>query len=80
MQLAQARLEQEVDERTAALTAMNERLKAEIRARKKAEHALQLQAKQEQMLHTIAHRIRSSLDLQQVLQATVTEVRDLFES
>jgi len=79
MQLAQARLEQEVDERTAALTAMNERLKAEIRARKKAEHALQLQAKQEQMLHTIAHRIRSSLDLQQVLQATVTEVRDLLK-
>jgi diguanylate cyclase (GGDEF)-like protein/PAS domain S-box-containing protein len=63
---------------TTDLTAINQRLRQEVEARKQAEQSLQLQAKQDQLLHTIANRVRSSLELDQVLTITVTEIQKLL--
>ncbi len=64
---------------TAALAIINQRLQEEIETRKQTEQALQFRAKQDHLLHGIAERIRSSLDLNQVLTATVTEIRQLLQ-
>jgi diguanylate cyclase (GGDEF)-like protein/PAS domain S-box-containing protein len=76
---SQGQAEHNIEQRTAALAIVNQQLQAEIEARKQAEQALQFQARQNQLVHDIASRIRSSLELNQVLQATVTEVRQLLD-
>ncbi|MBD2628404.1 GAF domain-containing protein [Trichormus variabilis] len=51
----------------------------DITARKQTEQALKAQAEREQLMRTIAQRIRQSLNLQDILNATVKEVRDLLQ-
>ena len=75
----QSQEDQELQQSTVALTAINQQLRNEVEARRRAEHALQLQARQDQLLHTIANRVRSSLEIDQVLTATVSEVRQLLD-
>jgi PAS domain S-box-containing protein len=50
----------------------------DITERKRTELALKAQAKREQLMRTVAQRIRQSLNLQDILNATVQEVRDLL--
>ncbi|MEB3338936.1 MAG: PAS domain S-box protein, partial [Leptolyngbyaceae bacterium] len=50
-----------------------------IDARKQAEAALQQQIRQEQLLWSITQSIRQSLDLDTILNAAVTEVRQLLQ-
>jgi PAS domain S-box-containing protein len=64
-----ARLEQEIGERQAAL-----------RDRIKAEESMRLLAKREKLLTEIAQRIRQSLDLQEILSRTVSEVRQFLQT
>ncbi|BAZ28300.1 signal transduction histidine kinase [Cylindrospermum sp. NIES-4074] len=51
----------------------------DITERKQSERALRATAEREQLMRTIAERIRQSLNLQDILNATVTEVRDLLQ-
>ncbi|MCC5662633.1 PAS domain S-box protein [Nostoc sp. CHAB 5784] len=50
----------------------------DITERKLTELALKAQAEREQLMRTVAQRIRQSLNLQDILNATVQEVRDLL--
>ncbi|MDZ8224230.1 PAS domain S-box protein [Nostoc sp. ChiVER01] len=50
----------------------------DIIERKRTEQALKAQAEREQLMRTVAQRIRQSLNLQDILNATVEEVRDLL--
>lgn len=50
----------------------------DITERKRTELALKTQAEREQLMRTVAQRIRQSLNLQDILNATVQEVRDLL--
>ncbi|WP_414512115.1 PAS domain S-box protein [Nostoc sp. PCC 9305] len=50
----------------------------DITERKQTELALKAQAEREQLMRTVAQRIRQSLNLQNILNATVQEVRDLL--
>ncbi len=50
----------------------------DITERKQSELALKAQAEREQLMRTVAQRIRQSLNLQDILNATVQEVRDLL--
>ncbi len=50
----------------------------DITERKQTELALKAQAEREQLMRTVAQRIRQSLNLQDILNATVQEVRDLL--
>ncbi|WP_442949905.1 PAS domain S-box protein [Nostoc sp.] len=50
----------------------------DITERKQTELALKAQAEREQLMRTVAQRIRQSLNLQDILNATVREVRDLL--
>jgi PAS domain S-box-containing protein len=51
----------------------------DITERKRNEVALKTQAEREQLMRTVAQRIRQSLNLQDILNATVQEVRDLLK-
>ncbi|MBW4674081.1 MAG: PAS domain S-box protein [Desmonostoc geniculatum HA4340-LM1] len=51
----------------------------DITERKRTEVALKSQAEREQLMRTVAQRIRQSLNLQDILNATVQEVRDLLK-
>ncbi|HIK05101.1 MAG TPA: GAF domain-containing protein [Trichormus sp. M33_DOE_039] len=51
----------------------------DITARKQTERTLKAQAEREQLMRTVAQRIHKSLNLQEILNATVQEVRDLLE-
>jgi PAS domain S-box-containing protein len=51
----------------------------DITARKQTERTLKAQAEREQLMRTIAQRIHKSLNLPDILNATVQEVRDLLE-
>ncbi|MBD2410578.1 ATPase [Nostoc calcicola FACHB-389] len=51
----------------------------DITERKRTEVALKSQAEREQLMRTVAERIRQSLNLQDILNATVQEVRDLLK-
>jgi GAF domain-containing protein len=53
---------------------------ASLTQRKQTEAALREQAEREQLVGAIAHRIRQSLDLDEVLQTAVTEVRQLLRT
>ncbi|MFQ3614863.1 MAG: GAF domain-containing protein, partial [Cyanobacteriota bacterium] len=55
------------------------RIQAE-EALKRAEQTLRLQAGRERLLSRITERIRRSLDLMEILQTTVTEVRQLLQA
>ncbi len=52
----------------------------DIRDRKEAEVKLQQQAKEERLLASIIQRMRSSLDLEEILNATVKELHQVLES
>ncbi|MEH2290060.1 histidine kinase dimerization/phosphoacceptor domain -containing protein [Nostoc sp.] len=51
----------------------------DITERKQTELAFKAQAEREQLMRTVSQRIRQSLNLQDILNATVQEVRDLLE-
>jgi len=51
----------------------------DITERKQTELAIIAQAEREQLMRTVAQRIRQSLNLQDILNATVEEVRDLLK-
>ncbi|MBK1990210.1 GAF domain-containing protein [Sphaerospermopsis aphanizomenoides BCCUSP55] len=51
----------------------------DITARKQTEQAFQAQAEREQLMRTVSQRIRQSLNLQDILNATVKEVQDLLQ-
>ncbi|HIK17288.1 MAG TPA: PAS domain-containing protein [Leptolyngbyaceae cyanobacterium M33_DOE_097] len=51
----------------------------DITERKKAEESLRLQAEREQMLSAVAQRIRNSLELSEILNTAVAEVRQLLK-
>lgn len=50
----------------------------DITARKQSEQALNAQIEREKLMRTIAQRIRQSLNLEDILNATVKEVQDLL--
>ena len=52
----------------------------DITERKQAEAALQQQTEKEQLVSAIALRIRESLDLEEILNTTVTEVRNFLQT
>ncbi|MBL1210305.1 PAS domain S-box protein [Geminocystis sp. GBBB08] len=52
----------------------------EITQRKQAEIALQEQLKKEQLINNIAQTIRQTLNLDQILQTTVDQVRELLQA
>ncbi|MBD2446541.1 diguanylate cyclase [Nostoc sp. FACHB-152] len=52
----------------------------DITARKQAEIALQQQMERERMVSAIAQRLRQSLDLDQILNTTVADVRQFLQS
>lgn len=54
------------------------RIGQDITARKQTERVLKAQAEREQLMRTISQRIHKSLNLQDILNATVKEVRDLL--
>ena len=51
---------------------------SDITERKQTELAFKAQAEREQLMRTVAQRIRQSLNLQDILNTTVEEVRDLL--
>ncbi len=69
-----------VDERTTRLNRANQKLHKKITERKRAKMALQLQIKRERLVNGIAQRIRQSLNLAEILQTTVMEVRQLLQA
>jgi PAS domain S-box-containing protein len=52
----------------------------DITERKQAEEALRQQAERERLVSTIAQRIRNSLDLEAILNTTVSEVRQFLKA
>lgn len=75
---AHENLEKQVLERTAALSKTNILLKQEVAQRKLNERAILRQAQQERLIREIAQRIRQSLDLDEILTSTVSEVRQFL--
>ncbi|HEY9798194.1 MAG TPA: ATP-binding protein [Leptolyngbyaceae cyanobacterium] len=73
-------LEVRVRERTADLVESNAALEAEIRERVAAQEALSQQLKREQLVGTMLDRIRSSLNLEEVLQTAVDEVQRFLQT
>ncbi len=51
----------------------------DITERKQTERTLKAQAEREQLMRTVAQRIHQSLNLQDILNATVKEVKDLLQ-
>lgn len=72
-------LELRVQSRTSKLVVINTALTDEIQERIAAETALQQQAKREQLISNITQHIRKSLNLQEILNTTVAEVRQLLQ-
>lgn len=52
----------------------------EVKRRRRAEFILTQQAKRERLIHQITHQIRLSLNIEEVLNTTVTEVRKFLEA
>ncbi|MGI0483881.1 PAS domain S-box protein [Pantanalinema rosaneae CENA516] len=52
----------------------------DVTERQQAQEAVQLQFQQAQLLSAIAQRIRQSLNLNEILNTTVTEIRQLFHT
>ncbi len=76
--LLNAELEQRVLERTEELRLTNEELTREIHEHKRTDVALQLQTQRERLMVAIAQHIRQSLNLDEILNTTVTEVRQFL--
>lgn len=72
---SRADLEQLVAERTAELAKANARLQQEIDERKQIEAALRLQNRRERLVTEVAQHIWQSINLDELLQTTVTEVQ-----
>ncbi|VXD18131.1 Diguanylate cyclase with PAS/PAC and GAF sensors (modular protein) [Planktothrix serta PCC 8927] len=53
---------------------------SDITVRKQAEESLKQQAERERMIYGITQRIRQSLDLDEILQTTVAEVRQFLQT
>ncbi|MBD1877101.1 EAL domain-containing protein [Nodosilinea sp. FACHB-131] len=53
---------------------------AELKQRQQAENLLRQQFERERLITAVAHRIRESLDLSQILNTTVAEVRQLLQA
>ncbi|AFY48515.1 PAS domain S-box [Nostoc sp. PCC 7524] len=70
----------QVEKRTAELSRANTLLQQEIRDRQRAEKALQKQVERQQLVMSIAQRIRRSLNLNEVLNTTVAEVRKFLQA
>jgi PAS domain S-box-containing protein len=51
----------------------------DITARNQTEKAFQMQAEREKLMRTVSQRIRQSLNLQDILNATVKEVKELLQ-
>lgn len=79
LQQAKEELELRVEERTAALKQINQQLKSEVAERRRAEEELQRQNLRSQLFAEITLKIRQSLQLEDILQTTVTEVRELLQ-
>ncbi len=62
------------------LQQQNLRLQQEVRERQRAEQLLRQQALREQLLVEIAQRIRQSLNLEEILSTTVSEVRQFLQT
>jgi PAS domain S-box-containing protein len=73
-------LEMRVTRRTAELRQSNQQLRHELQQRQRVELALQRQVNQEKLLGTITHRIRQSLDLNEILATAVTQVRQTLQA
>ncbi len=77
-----ARIENQLRLRSLALQLQeqNARLSQEMRERIKAEESMRLLAQREKLLSQIAQRIRQSLDLEEILTRTVSEVRQFLQT
>lgn len=73
-------LQQMVGERTVALDAANEKLERKALERKRAKAALQQQIYRERLVNRTAQRIRESLQLDEILATTVSEVRQFLKA
>ncbi|WP_338431622.1 diguanylate cyclase domain-containing protein [Synechococcus elongatus] len=73
-------LQQMVGERTEALDAANEKLERKALERKRAKAALQQQIYRERLVNRTAQRIRESLQLDEILATTVSEVRQFLKA
>ncbi|WP_017297287.1 diguanylate cyclase domain-containing protein [Nodosilinea nodulosa] len=71
-------LEQQIADRTAALSRTNHLLQQEVARRRQHEIALQRQAQRQRLMGEIAQRIRQSLNLDEILATTVNEVRQFL--
>ncbi|HEY9812609.1 MAG TPA: CBS domain-containing protein, partial [Candidatus Sericytochromatia bacterium] len=71
-------LQQLVEERTSELQIVNEKLHSEVIQRQQAQIALQHQMSSERLMGAIATRIRQSLNLEEILNTTVQEVRQFL--
>ncbi|HEY9668381.1 MAG TPA: adenylate/guanylate cyclase domain-containing protein, partial [Coleofasciculaceae cyanobacterium] len=77
-----ARIENQLRLRSLSLQLVeqNGRLQQEIRDRIKAEESMRSLAQREKLLSQIAQRIRQSLDLEEILSRTVSEVRQFLQT
>src|ERR687886_822862 len=62
------------------LQEQNLRLQQEVKERQQAEELVRQQAQREQLLGEIAQRIRKSLNLEEILSTTVSEVRQFLQT
>lgn len=75
-----AQIEQRVQEQTQHLIEMNARLLQEIQQHKQSEELLHQQAERERLIESIAYQIRKSLELNEILETTATEVRQFLQT
>ncbi|MGA7938027.1 MAG: ATP-binding protein, partial [Kovacikia sp.] len=80
LQSVNSGLEQRVSERTAELTAINDRMLVVLKEQAQTESALQQQTMQERLRWNITQAIRQSLDLKAILNAAVAEVRQTLQA
>ena len=76
--LAQAQLLKQEHQQRIQLDRQNQLLQQEITEREQAQHNLKIQHLKVQLFAEIALKIRQSLDLQDILQTTVTEVQKIL--
>jgi signal transduction histidine kinase/DNA-binding response OmpR family regulator len=79
IRLANATLEQRVEERTQELSKINQELGIEIIEREKAETMLQRQFERALLLTQITDEIRQSLDSQQIFEIAATQIGRAFK-
>jgi len=80
LQRVNEELEERVQKRTGELKQANEQLRLEIAERQQAEEELLRQNQRSQLLAEITLKIRESLQWEEILQVTVTEVRSLLQA